>query len=172
MNVVLIGMRGSGKSTVARMLAKRLGRKYLELDQLIAAKTGMSIKEITRQQGWEYFRDRESEMVKEASAQENVVISTGGGVVLRPQNTVELKKSGLCIFLLASIDELSQRLGEAPHLPRLTENSSMRQELEDLWAERKELYEKAADAVIETGNKSPDEIAGEIVQLLEKRHIV
>ncbi|TSC87126.1 MAG: shikimate kinase [Parcubacteria group bacterium Gr01-1014_8] len=172
MNIVLIGMRGSGKSTVAKMLAKKLGRKYMELDDEIAKKAGARISEVVEQQGWNYFRVREAEVVEEAAAVDNTVISTGGGVVLQSKNVQALKKNGICIFLSAPIEELLPRIGESSTRPRLTGAKTMKEELEKVWEERKPLYEKAADETIDTTGMKPKDIAEEIVQRLKKKHIV
>src|SRR3989338_8486532 len=80
-NLVLIGMRGSGKSTIARLLSKRLKKEHVELDVLIERQAGMSIQDIVEKNGWEYFRDLETKLVKEVSANDGAVVSTGGGIV-------------------------------------------------------------------------------------------
>ena len=98
-NIVLIGMPGSGKTTVARLLAKRLGKRGEDIDSLVAKKAGMSIKEIVEKFGWDHFRDLESDMVREVSEQNGAVISTGGGIITRSENIETVKKNGLCIFL-------------------------------------------------------------------------
>lgn len=167
MNIVLIGMRGSGKSTVAKLLAKQLGKRYVELDEEIAKSARISIADMVAKNGWDYFRDRESEAVISASAMDNVVISTGGGVVLREKNVEALKRNGIFIYLKAPINVLYAHIGgDASKLPRLTDQSSMREELEEVSKIRQPLYEKAADEVIDTEKLSLDEVVEEIVKRL------
>ena len=170
-NIVLIGMRGSGKSSVAQVLAKRLHMRPIELDKEIEKKEGMSIKKMVASHGWDYFRARESGMVSSVASQRGAVISTGGGAVLRSANVSELKRGGICIYLRASVDTLAARLGEAPHLPRLTQEKNMRAELTKVWKERKELYERVADEIVDTENLSLERVVEEILLLLKKRRI-
>ncbi|MBI5456897.1 shikimate kinase [Candidatus Kaiserbacteria bacterium] len=171
-NIVLIGMRGSGKTTVAKMLSKRLGWDFLELDEEIAKKVGMPISDFVAKEGWDAFRDKESEVVAVAAASDKVVISTGGGVVVREKNIEALKKSGICIFFQASVDSLFKHIGgEGSKLPRLTGNTSMREELEEVLKVRQQLYEKAADEIIDTETLSLDDMVENIVQIMQKRRI-
>ena len=86
MNIVLIGMRGSGKTAVGKILSQRLGREMVELDELVAQKAGQSIPKIVAHQGWEQFRDIEEEVTAEVSQRDNIIIATGGGVVTREPN--------------------------------------------------------------------------------------
>ncbi len=172
MNIVLVGMRGSGKSTVAKILAKTLKRTYVELDDEIAKKAGARISDVVQRQGWNYFREREAEVVEETSRSENIVISTGGGVVLQEKNVQALKKNGVCIFLSAPLEELLPRIGETSTRPRLTGAKTMKEELERVWEERRPLYEKAADETVDTTGMKPHDIADAIMQILKKKHIV
>lgn len=172
MNVVLIGMRGSGKTTVAKMLSKRLGWDFLELDEEVAKNVGMPIAEFVATQGWDAFRDKESEVVEVAAASDSAVISTGGGVVVREKNTTALKKNGICIFLNAPLEVLFKHVGgEASKLPRLTGKQSMREEMEEVLKIRQPLYEKAADEIIDTEKLSLGDIVEEIEQRLTKRGV-
>lgn len=166
-NIVLIGMRGSGKTTIAKLLAERLGWQVIELDAEIEKKTGMSIKEMVAQHGWDYFRDRESEVVKEAATLENVVISTGGGVVLRPENVTALKQNGICIYLKAPAEVLIQRIGgEASQLPRLTESVSMAEEMKKVLEVREPLYAAAAEKIVDVAHLGPDAVARTIEKMI------
>ena len=172
MNIVLIGMRGSGKSTVAKLLAKRLDKRYVELDEEIAKSAQIGIADMVAKNGWDYFRDRESEAVESAAAMDNVVISTGGGVVLREKNVEALKRNGTFIYLKAPIDVLYAHIGgDSSKLPRLTDQSSMREELEEVLKIRQPLYEKAADEIINTEGVKPEAVADSILRKLEERHI-
>ena len=105
-NIVLIGMPGSGKSTVASVLAKKLGRTVYDTDALIVEKAGVPISEIFEEHGEEYFRDLESEVVREISQKSGVIISTGGGAVLRELNVRRLKRNGRIYFLDRPLDDI------------------------------------------------------------------
>ncbi len=172
-NIVLIGMRGSGKTTVAKMLSKKLGWDFLELDEEIAKKAGIPIADMVATHGWDYFRDRESEIVESAAAKDTSVISTGGGVVMRDKNIIALKRKGICIFLNASLSTLFTHVGgEGSKLPRLTGKRSMHDEMEEIFNMRQPVYEKAADETIDTEKLSLDDVVEEIVKRLTLRKLV
>ena len=172
-NLVLIGMRGSGKTTVARLLAKRLGKRCEDLDSLVAKKAGMTIRDVVDKFGWEHFRDLESDMVREVSERDGAVISTGGGIITRTENIEAIKRNGLCIFLRASIETLMSRMEEDDsHRPALTAASTPREEMEKMLVERAGLYEAAADETIDTGIAPPEEAVREIMLKLRERGII
>src|SRR5258708_33419605 len=98
MNIILIGMRGSGKSTIAKKLAKKLDKQFYDMDTLLEKKVGMTLPEFVATNSWEVFRNKESEIAKEISAVTNAVIATGGGVIVRQKNIDTLKKNGVFIF--------------------------------------------------------------------------
>jgi shikimate dehydrogenase len=158
MNIVLIGMRGSGKTAVGKVLAQRLGRELIEMDELITEKVGMSIPEIVKEHGWEGFRDLEEELTAEVTKRDNIVNATGGGVVIRESNIVKLKQNGVVVWLTASVDTLLERIGDDDQRPLLT-GKSRREDMEITLAERTPLYQKAADITIDTENKTPEAIA-------------
>ncbi|MEK7132852.1 MAG: 3-phosphoshikimate 1-carboxyvinyltransferase, partial [Patescibacteria group bacterium] len=165
-NIVLIGMRGGGKTTVAKLLGDKLGREFVELDELIEKREGLSIPDIVEKHGWEYFRDKESEIVHEVSAKHGAIISTGGGVITRPENIAELKENGFLIFLSTPADILASRIEHDPNRPPLTDVSSPEAEIATVLAERKKLYEAVADMVIKAGNLMPRDKADIILQKL------
>lgn len=172
-NIVLIGMRGSGKTTVARLLAKRLGKRCEDVDSLIAKKAGMSIKDIVAKFGWDHFRDLESDMIREVSEQDGAVISTGGGIITRSENIEAVKKNGLCIFLRATLQILLSRMEEDDsHRPALTTGTTPREEMEKMLAERAGLYEAAADETIDTESAPPEHAVQEIMSKLRERGII
>ena len=158
MNIVLIGMRGSGKTAVGKILAQRLGRDFVELDELIVRKAGMSIPEIVAQHGWDRFRDLEEEVVAEVAQRDNIVSATGGGVIIREQNVSRLKQNGLLVWLTAGVDTLLQRIGDDESRP-LLKGKTRREDLEITLAERQQLYQKAADITIDTENRTPEAVA-------------
>lgn len=161
-------MRGSGKTTIGKLLSKKLNRKVLELDNLIEEKVGEKISDYISKNGWVKFRNLESEILSNAANSENSVISCGGGVVERPINIINLKRNGFLIYLAATIDTLYKRIGEDNARPLLTETNSMKTDLENIFQKRKDLYKKAADLIISVDNKSIDEICQEIIKALEK----
>jgi len=169
MNIVLIGVRGSGKTTVGKILAQKMGREIIEMDELITRKAGLSIPEIVGKQGWEKFRDVEEEITGEVAGRDNIINASGGGVVTRENNIIKLKKSGVLVWLQADIDTLVNRIGEDTERPPLGEGRSQREDMEITIKERKPLYQQAADLTINTENKTPEEVADLVINLLTIR---
>jgi len=163
MNIVLIGMRGSGKTAVGKLLAKRLGKQFIEMDELIVQRVGLDIPEIVKRYGWEKFREVEEEVTREVAELDNVVNATGGGVVTREKNVRELKKKGKLVWLKASADTLLRRIGDDQYRPSLT-GRSPQEDLEAVLAERTPIYERVADFIIDTEGKSPEEVAETIAK--------
>lgn len=170
-NIALIGMRGSGKTTVAKILGQKLERAVIEIDEIIAKRIGMSIPELVAKEGWEAFRDQEAVETAEAVQGNGAIISTGGGVVLRPENIAKLKSICTVICLQANTDILEQRIGSGANRPALTNQQSLAAELKQVANERQKLYESAADHMIETSNKSPETVAQEIINFIKERGI-
>lgn len=170
-NIALIGMRGSGKTTVAKILGQKLGCEVLEIDEIIAKRIGMSIPELVAKEGWEAFRDQEATVTAEAAQGNGTVISTGGGVVLRPENIAQLKSKSVVICLQASTNILEQRIGSGANRPALTKQQSLAAELKQVASERQKLYERAADHMIETSDKSPETVAEEIINFIKEQRI-
>ena len=164
MNIVLIGMRGSGKTVVGKLLAERLGKQFIEMDELIVQRAGLSIPEIVERYGWGKFRDVEEEITCEVAKLDNVVNATGGGVVTREKNIQELKKKGKLVWLKVSLDTLLKRIGGDPSRPSLT-GRSQREDMEVVLAERSPIYEGAADVIIDTEDKTPEEVAEAIIKI-------
>ncbi len=160
MNIVLIGYRGTGKSTVARLLAARLGRELVSTDAEIVKRAERTIPEIVAQEGWEYFRDLESDICKELAVRDQLVIDTGGGAILRAQNVEALKKTGTVFWLTASVETIAKRIGGGNQRPSLTGTKSFVDEIQDVLRERTPRYQAAADHVVMTDNRS-------IIQLVE-----
>ena len=167
MNIVLIGMRGSGKTTVAKILARKLGREFIEMDELITRKAGLSIPGIVERYGWEKFRDIEEEVASEVAERDNIVNAAGGGVVTREKNIPELKKNGILVWLKASVETLVRRIGEDTARPLLV-GRTQREDMEITLNQRKPLYQKAADLAIDTEDKTPEEVAEAIIKSLKK----
>jgi shikimate kinase len=169
MNIVLIGLRGSGKTTVGRILAQRLGRELIEMDELITRKAGLTIPEIAEKHGWEKFRDIEEDVTSQVAKLENIINASGGGVVISKKNIAKLKKKGVLVWLQADVDTLVNRTGEDNGRPPLVEGRSRREDIEIALKERKPLYQQAADLAINTENKTPEEVADLVIELLKIR---
>lgn len=167
MNIVLIGMRGSGKTAVGKILARKLGRELVEMDELIAQKAGFSIAEIVEKYGWEKFRDIEEGVTDEVAGRDNIVNASGGGVITREQNIAKLKKNGVAVWLKAGVNTLLERIGEDSTRPLLV-GKTQREDIEITLRERKALYQKAADLVVDTENKTAEEVAGAIIKSLKE----
>lgn len=167
-NLILTGMRCSGKTRHGRKIAKLLGHKFIDLDAEIEKKEGMTTSEIVKKHGWDYFRKTESAVVRATSSQftEPLVISTGGGVILNPDNMKALEKNGINVFIFADPLVLAQRIAkQAGTRPSLTGKNSV-DEIRDVWLERRDLYLKYADYVWDnTGGKVIKESLGKIFQL-------
>jgi shikimate kinase len=168
-NIVLIGMRGSGKTTVGKILAQKLDRELVEMDELITRKAGLSIPEIVKKYGWGKFREIEEEITDEVAKLDNIINASGGGVVTRENNISKLKKSGVLVWLQADIDTLVSRIGENTDRPPLVSGRSQREDMELTLKERKPLYRKAADFAVDTENKTPEEVVEAIINSLTKR---
>ena len=169
MNIVLIGMRSSGKTTVGKILARKMGKEFLEMDELITHKAGLTIPEIVAKHGWGKFRDIEEELTGEVAGQDNTINASGGGVVSREKNIIKLKKSGVLVWLQASVDTLVSRTGEDTDRPPLVEGRTRREDMEFTLKERKPLYQQAADLTVNTENKTPEEVADLVINLLAVR---
>ena len=163
MNVVLIGYRGTGKSTVGKIVAARLGRELLSTDAEIVKATGQTIPQIVEQQGWEYFRDLESKICQSLADKDGLVIDTGGGAILRPRNVEVLKRTGKLFWLTASVETIAKRIGADTQRPSLTGTKSFVDEIQDVLRERLPKYQAAADETIETEEKSVTQVADEIL---------
>lgn len=167
MNLVLCGMMGAGKSTIGVKIAEITGRRWYDTDGVISDRHG-KISDIFEYYGEPHFRKLETEVVKELAGQDNLVISTGGGLVLKSENNAELQKNGKIIFLRASLKTLNKRLvvdGTRPLLQASTESISDR--LARLLKERTPIYEHVADYIVDVDDKTPLEIAKEIVALTQ-----
>lgn len=168
-NVVLIGMRGTGKTTISRSLAKKLSMKQIDLDHIMSEKLSLSTPDIVAKHGWGYFRDQEAAIAKEISGMDGVLISTGGGIVLRPDNVEALRRNGVLVLLGASVETMVRRLEGSKNRPPLTDKKSLRAEVRQVRRERQHLYEAAADVVINTDNLTPAKAADRIIAKLEAR---
>jgi len=166
MNIVLIGYRGTGKSTVGRLLAARLGRELVSTDAEIVKRAHRTIPEIITQEGWEYFRDLESDICRELASRDQLMIDTGGGAILRAQNVEALKRNGTVFWLTASVETIAKRIGGDNQRPSLTGTKSFVDEIQDVLRERMPKYQSAADHVIATDDRSIDQLVETLLTLV------
>lgn len=171
MNIVLIGYRGSGKSTVAQILALKTGMKKISTDAVIEERAGMTINEFVKKNGWSAFRNLEEMVIKEISDMDGIIIDTGGGVILRQSNLDALKKNGTIFFLNAEAKILAERIKSENTRPSLTHGKEPWEEVEDVLKERLPLYKKAADHIIDTGKLPPEKVAEIILEITKKSSI-
>lgn len=161
-NIFLIGFMGAGKSTIARTLQRELGFPLVEMDERIVQEQGMSINDIFAQYGEAHFREIESQLVVDLGKQEPSIVSCGGGVVVRPENTQNMKKSGQIVLLKASPETIFERVKNSTDRPIL--NGHMNVEyIAELMEKRRALYEEAADITIQTDGKTREQICEEII---------
>ncbi len=168
MNIVLIGYRGTGKSTVGKVLAARLGRALVSTDQEIVKRAGRSIPEIVKAHGWEHFRDLESDVCRDVAGRDNLVIDTGGGAILRQQNVDVLRQNGMLFWLTASVDTISRRIGGDTQRPSLTGTKSFVEEIQDVLRERTPKYQAAADHILPTDGQPINQLVEQIIRSCER----
>ena len=166
MNIVLVGYRGTGKSTVGRLLAARLGRDLVSTDAEIVKREQRTIPEIVAQEGWEYFRDLESGICRELAGRDQLVIDTGGGAILRAQNVEALKKNSTVVWLTASVETIAKRIGGDSQRPSLTGTNSFVDEIQDVLRERTPKYQAAADHSIATDDQSINQLVEMLLTLV------
>jgi len=166
-NIFLIGYRCTGKSSVGRLLAAKLGWPFIDTDLLLVSENGVSIREIVEKQGWETFRKMEHDTVKQVCAQNRQVVATGGGVVLNPANEKLMKKNGCIVWLQAAPESIKSRMTQDPNTeafrPLLTSRDIFT-EIEETLAERNPLYRRAMDFCVQTDDWRVDEVCDIILQ--------
>jgi shikimate kinase len=165
-HIYLIGFMGTGKSTVSRHLKSLTGAKELDMDREIVRENDMSISDMFEQYGEEYFRDKETQMVQKIAAMEPAIVSCGGGAVLRAENVKMMKESGKIVLLTATPQTVYLRVRHSKDRPIL--NGHMNVEyIEELMEKRRAVYEKACDLRVATDEKTPEQIAREIANMVE-----
>ncbi len=164
-NIFLIGFMGAGKSTVANALQEMLGMNYVEMDQLIVEQQKMPISEIFAEYGEDYFRDVESRLLLELQKRSQTIVSCGGGVVVREHNQEIMKTHGRVVLLTARPETVYNRVKDNTDRPILNQNMSV-EYIAALQEKRRALYEAAADIVVATDGKTPEEICLEIIEKL------
>lgn len=166
MRLALIGLPGSGKTTVGRQLARRLHLPFVDTDQLLEQRLGCSIRDFFAREGESRFRDLEEGIIDEVTRTQQGILSTGGGVVLRPANREHLHGRAHVIYLRSTPDEVFRRLRHDQNRPLLQVEDPL-QKLRELFAERDPLYRETAHFVVETGRPSLATLINMIVMQLE-----
>lgn len=167
MNVILCGMMGAGKTTIGVKIAEMTGRRWYDTDQMIVDRHG-KISDIFEYYGEEYFRKLESEIVKELAVRDNLIVSTGGGLVLKRENNELLQKNGKIVFLRASLETLVGRLHVNDGRPLLQTNTGVIEDrLKELLEERSPVYEHVADFIVDVDGKTAEESAAAVIEVLK-----
>ena len=165
-NIFLVGVMGAGKTTVGKLLAKKLGRQFIDSDHEIEARCGVSIPVIFEMEGESGFRKRESQVIDELTQQTDLVLATGGGAVLAPENRQHLHERGFVIYLRANPHELWMRTRNDKGRPLLN-NQDPKGTLEKLYEVRDPLYRETAHLVIDTGKPSVAQLVNTLMMRFE-----
>lgn len=161
-SIILTGPMGSGKTSVGRLLASRLGYQFQDLDALIVEQAGKSINQIFADEGEAGFREYETALLATLVGQQGMVLSTGGGAVIREKNRRLLHAAGLVVNLVATVDVLARRLAQANDRPLLKGNEALDDRIERIMTEREQFYADA-DIRIDTTGKTLEDVAAEIL---------
>lgn len=162
-NILLIGFMGTGKTTVSRQLSLITGMEEIDMDAYIVKHENLSISDIFDRFGEDYFRDKETQYLKEILRNKDVIVSCGGGVVVRDENVEYMKGAGTIVLLNAKPETIYARVKDSKERPILNGNMNI-EYIRQLMNRRKERYLSVADIIVETDNKSAMDIAKEIVK--------
>jgi len=172
MNIVLIGYRCSGKTEVGKILARELEKDFLDTDELIEDNAGCSIEAIISRDGWNHFREIEKSLIEKVSRRNNLIIATGGGVVIDEDNVKNLKKNAWIVWLNGESEVLRERMDKEQRSgkirPSLTGEDSL-EEIKQVMDVRIPLYEKTANFVVDTSTVTSAEVAALIIKNIPKR---
>ncbi len=166
-NIYFVGLMGAGKTTIGKQLAKRWHKKFYDTDHEIEKRTGVKIPVIFDLEGELGFRKRESAVIKELTQLKNIVLATGGGAILKPENLKCLTSHGYVIYLRANSQDLWQRMRHDKQRP-LLQNVDIRAKLDALYQERHPIYMEAADLVIDTASQHTLIVINQIEQAIKK----
>lgn len=163
--VILIGMMGAGKTTVGRLLAKHLNKQFIDSDDEIQRRTGVTIAHIFDLEGEEGFRQRESQALEEILTRKDIVLATGGGAPLKPSNRELLRHNGVVVYLKSNVQDLWHRTKHDQSRP-LLRTADPKAKLQALYDERDPIYSSIADIVIHTGKQNVQVLLGKLQGLL------
>ncbi len=166
-NIFLVGLMGSGKTTIGRALAKKLNLRFVDADHEIEARTGATIPLIFEIEGEASFRQREADVIRDLTAQQGIVLATGGGAVLNEQSRRYLHERGTVIYLRASVNSILQRTSHDRNRP-LLQTADPRARIEELSKQRAPLYQEVAHITIETGRPNVQSVVQNILTQLER----
>ncbi len=167
-NIVLVGYMGTGKSTIAEAVRRKTKMQIIDMDQEIVRRENRTITEIFEIEGEDYFRELETNLLKELQTRENLIVSCGGGIVLREENIIEMKKVGTVVLLTVSPETVYRRVKGSKKRPLL--NGKMTLEyIKEMMAARKEQYEKAADLIVTGNGKTVRMISEEIIEKTQEK---
>jgi shikimate kinase len=165
-NIFLIGLMGAGKSTVGRVLARKLNSRFVDSDHALEERCGVKIPTIFEMEGEAGFRKREAQIIEELTQEKGLILATGGGSVLLPENRRALSARGTVVYLHANPIELWHRTKGGEGRP-LLQNGDPKTILENLYALRDPLYREIADHIIETGKPSVNQLVNTLLMQLE-----
>jgi shikimate kinase len=165
-NIFLIGLMGAGKSTVGRVLARKLNRRFIDSDHALEERCGVKIPTIFEMEGEAGFRKREAQIIEELTQEKGLILATGGGSVLLPENRRALSERGTVVYLHANPIELWHRTKGGDGRP-LLQNGDPKTILENLYALRDPLYREIADHIIETSKPSVNQLVNTLLMQLE-----
>lgn len=166
-NIFLIGFMGTGKSAIASYLARNYGMNIIEMDETIEQREGTTINSIFKTKGEEYFRDYETNLLKEICREDNYVVSCGGGTPMREENVKLMREHGTVVLLNATPETIYGRVCHSHNRPLLNDNMSV-EHIAELLSVRRPKYQAAADIVIDTDNKTKKAISDEIIHRIAK----
>lgn len=166
----LVGMMGAGKTTIGRSLARMLDREFVDLDHELEARCGVRVSLIFDIEGEDGFRKRETAALDECSRRRGIVLATGGGAVLAPENRKYLTERGIVIYLRASADELFRRVSRDRNRP-LLQTADPKGRLRSLLQEREPLYEEVATLTFDTGSMAVTQVVRCLVPLLQQHEV-
>jgi 3-dehydroquinate synthase len=166
-NIFLVGLMGSGKTTMGRALAKRLNLRFVDADHELESRTGASITRIFEIEGEASFRQREADVISDLTQQQGIVLATGGGAILNQESRRSLRERGTVVYLRASVGSLVQRTSHDRQRP-LLQTADPRARIEELMRQRAPLYEEVAHITVETGRPNVKSVVQNILVQLEQ----
>ena len=166
-NLFLVGMMGAGKTTVGRLLAKQSGKTFVDSDEEIQQRTGVTIPHVFDVEGEAGFRQRETNVIQDLVRLDNLVLATGGGAVLNELNRDALHRNGIVVYLKSTVHDLWQRTRHDRNRP-LLQTADPRAKLKELYEQRDPLYTKIADLVMPTGKQSVHSLVLHLQQELKR----